>query len=249
MPRGPRSPGLDHPGRRRALGRAETESLSDAEARARRRERDAERRAELDRDYLASFAGRVREPFPGTHPSGNTRSPSTPVGSTAAASAAPPRRRRSSPRPCASPSPPTSATARRTTTRYWDQAWTGTRRAIASPCRSARCCAAGRAGSRFGASGARADTRPASVSQSVCIGCNPPGRGRVASRSWRGQQRSVPGQAGVAPARAREPPLRRAESHRRTRVTVRAHQARATDRSHGPFTGCIDARTVCSLRC
>ena len=66
MPRGPRSPGLDHPGRRRALGRAETESLSDAEARARRRERDAERRAELGRDYLASFAGRVREPFPGT---------------------------------------------------------------------------------------------------------------------------------------------------------------------------------------
>ncbi len=51
-----------------ALARAESESLSDAEARARRRERDAERRAELDRDYLASFAGRVRELFPGAPP-------------------------------------------------------------------------------------------------------------------------------------------------------------------------------------
>ena len=51
-----------------ALARAETECLSDADARARRRERDAERRTELDRDYLASFAGCVRELFPGAPP-------------------------------------------------------------------------------------------------------------------------------------------------------------------------------------
>ena len=51
-----------------ALDRAETECLSDAEARTRRREREAERRAELDRDYVASFAGRVRELFPDAPP-------------------------------------------------------------------------------------------------------------------------------------------------------------------------------------
>lgn len=48
-----------------ALDRAEAQCLSDADARARRRERDVERRAELDRDYLRSFADRVRETFPG----------------------------------------------------------------------------------------------------------------------------------------------------------------------------------------
>ena len=51
-----------------ALERAETECLSDADARARRREREADRRAKLDRDYLARFADRVRELFPGTPP-------------------------------------------------------------------------------------------------------------------------------------------------------------------------------------
>jgi hypothetical protein len=51
-----------------ALDQAEAERLSDADARARRREREAERRAELDRDYLMSFAGRVRELFPGAPP-------------------------------------------------------------------------------------------------------------------------------------------------------------------------------------
>jgi hypothetical protein len=51
-----------------ALERAETECLSDADARARRREREAERRVELDRVYLASFADRVRELYPGTPP-------------------------------------------------------------------------------------------------------------------------------------------------------------------------------------
>ncbi len=47
-----------------ALARAEAECLSDADARARRREREGERRSELDRDYLARFALRVREQFP-----------------------------------------------------------------------------------------------------------------------------------------------------------------------------------------
>jgi hypothetical protein len=51
-----------------ALEQAEGECLSDTDARARRREREAERRAELDRDYLMSFAGRVRELFPNAPP-------------------------------------------------------------------------------------------------------------------------------------------------------------------------------------
>ncbi|MBW6457294.1 MAG: DUF2293 domain-containing protein [Trueperaceae bacterium] len=51
-----------------ALDRAEAQCLSDADARARRREREAERRGELDRDYLKSFADRVRETFPGAPP-------------------------------------------------------------------------------------------------------------------------------------------------------------------------------------
>jgi hypothetical protein len=51
-----------------ALERAEAECLSDAEARARRREREAHRRAEVDRDFVANFAGRVRELFPASPP-------------------------------------------------------------------------------------------------------------------------------------------------------------------------------------
>jgi hypothetical protein len=47
-----------------ALARAEEECLSDADARARARERAAEHRAELDADYVAAFAARVRELFP-----------------------------------------------------------------------------------------------------------------------------------------------------------------------------------------
>jgi hypothetical protein len=47
-----------------ALVQAEAECLSDADARSRRRDREAERRAELDRDYLVLFARRVRELFP-----------------------------------------------------------------------------------------------------------------------------------------------------------------------------------------
>jgi hypothetical protein len=38
--------------------------LADSEARARRREREAERRAELDSEYVEHFALRVRELFP-----------------------------------------------------------------------------------------------------------------------------------------------------------------------------------------
>lgn len=47
-----------------ALQRAEQECLDDAEVRARRREREAERRAELDQEYISRFANRVRELFP-----------------------------------------------------------------------------------------------------------------------------------------------------------------------------------------
>ncbi len=51
-----------------ALDQAEQECLADSEVRARRREREAERRAELDRQYAEEFAGRVRELFPGCPP-------------------------------------------------------------------------------------------------------------------------------------------------------------------------------------
>jgi hypothetical protein len=47
-----------------ALEQAERECLNDGEARARRREREAERRAEIDRQYVERFALRVRELFP-----------------------------------------------------------------------------------------------------------------------------------------------------------------------------------------
>ena len=47
-----------------ALQRAEQECLADEDIRAHRRVREAERRAELDQEYIASFAKRVRELFP-----------------------------------------------------------------------------------------------------------------------------------------------------------------------------------------
>ena len=47
-----------------ALARAEDECLADSDVRARRRERHAATRAELDREYIERFAGRVRELFP-----------------------------------------------------------------------------------------------------------------------------------------------------------------------------------------
>ncbi len=47
-----------------ALQRAEQECLDDADARARRNERQAERRAELDQEYMSRFAKRVSELFP-----------------------------------------------------------------------------------------------------------------------------------------------------------------------------------------
>lgn len=47
-----------------ALQRAEQECLDDADVRARRNERAADRRMELDQEYVSSFAKRVRELFP-----------------------------------------------------------------------------------------------------------------------------------------------------------------------------------------
>ncbi len=51
-----------------ALHQAEAECLADADARARRRERNAVRRAELDQQYVAQFAQRVRELYPDCPP-------------------------------------------------------------------------------------------------------------------------------------------------------------------------------------
>lgn len=48
----------------KALAQAESECLADQEIRARRNEREAERRAELDREYVLAFGARVREIFP-----------------------------------------------------------------------------------------------------------------------------------------------------------------------------------------
>jgi len=47
-----------------ALEQAEKECLADAEARERRREREAGRRMDLDHEYVARFAARVRELYP-----------------------------------------------------------------------------------------------------------------------------------------------------------------------------------------
>lgn len=47
-----------------ALEQAEQECLVDSEVRQRRRERDAVRRAELDRQYIETFAERVRQLYP-----------------------------------------------------------------------------------------------------------------------------------------------------------------------------------------
>jgi hypothetical protein len=47
-----------------ALQRAEQECLDDADVRARQSERAAERRVEIDQEYISSFAKRVRELFP-----------------------------------------------------------------------------------------------------------------------------------------------------------------------------------------
>ncbi len=46
------------------LAQAEQECLADSEVRARRREREAVRRAELDEQYVADFAGQVRALYP-----------------------------------------------------------------------------------------------------------------------------------------------------------------------------------------
>ena len=46
------------------LQEAETQCLSDSDVRTRRRAREAQKREELDREYVARFAARVREVFP-----------------------------------------------------------------------------------------------------------------------------------------------------------------------------------------
>jgi hypothetical protein len=51
-----------------ALERAEVECLADADARGRRAARESERRAELDVEYVARFAERVRALYPGAPP-------------------------------------------------------------------------------------------------------------------------------------------------------------------------------------
>jgi hypothetical protein len=51
-----------------ALEKAEKECLADEEVKVRRREREAERRVELDRQYIGSFAKRVQELFPSCPP-------------------------------------------------------------------------------------------------------------------------------------------------------------------------------------
>jgi hypothetical protein len=48
-----------------ALERAEAECLNDVEARTRRRDREAKRRAELDSAFVARFAARIRQLYPG----------------------------------------------------------------------------------------------------------------------------------------------------------------------------------------
>jgi hypothetical protein len=47
------------------LEQAEKECLADSDVRARRRERAAQRRAELDRQYVEQFGQKIRELFPG----------------------------------------------------------------------------------------------------------------------------------------------------------------------------------------
>ena len=47
-----------------AIEKAEQECLKDNEARARRREREESRRKKLDREYIKSFASRLRELYP-----------------------------------------------------------------------------------------------------------------------------------------------------------------------------------------
>ena len=48
----------------KALHQAEQECLADSEVRGRRRLREAERRAELDQEYVERFAARIKELYP-----------------------------------------------------------------------------------------------------------------------------------------------------------------------------------------
>ena len=51
-----------------SLDRAEAECLNDADARARRRAREGERRTGLDAEFVARFAARIRQVYPGCPP-------------------------------------------------------------------------------------------------------------------------------------------------------------------------------------
>lgn len=55
-----------------ALAQAEQECLADADVRARRKDRETVRRAELDHEYVAQFAARVRALFPHCPPGRET---------------------------------------------------------------------------------------------------------------------------------------------------------------------------------
>lgn len=55
-----------------ALAQAEQECLADADVRARRKDRETVRRAELDQEYVAQFAARVRDLFPHCPPGRET---------------------------------------------------------------------------------------------------------------------------------------------------------------------------------
>ena len=112
-----------------ALAQAEQECLADEEARARQRERAAERRAELDHEYVERFAARVRELFPSRPAGREVEIAEHACLKTAAASAA--RRQPSGWKrtPSASPWLPTSAMLRRTMTSYWAAASSGTKHA------------------------------------------------------------------------------------------------------------------------
>ncbi|MBU2689349.1 MAG: DUF2293 domain-containing protein [Candidatus Eisenbacteria bacterium] len=55
-----------------ALERAEFECLADSDIRSRRREREAERRAELDQQYVEEFSRRIRELYPQCPPGRET---------------------------------------------------------------------------------------------------------------------------------------------------------------------------------
>ena len=128
-----------------ALARAEQECLTDAEARERARSRAAQRRQEHDAEYVAAFAGRLGELFPGSRPPRGAPSRSMPARSTPGESAARRPRRSFAPRPSFWRSGHTSVTRTLRTTSCWRGALTGTRPALASLSTSRNAWAGGKA--------------------------------------------------------------------------------------------------------